>query len=405
MMKILLIDDEPFYAKMIRPAVEKAGYEIDYARSGNEGLANASINNPDIFILDVRMPDMTGFEVIKRLRRDPRFKSSPVIFVSGQGELGDKLKAFELGADDYMEKPFQPEELVARLGILARRSQAMKIVETIEPNTAELSTVTAVHSLRGGVGTTSIAVNLALAYYQIWSKPTLLVDAVLTAGQVAMMLDAKSNITWEDLVEVMPDGLDDDMIDHVSCLDKSGIHYIASPKLPVPSDAFSVEFWQVVMDKFKRRHEFVVVDTAHDFSDVSIQMLEASDYVLLVLAPEMASLRAALGALDIYSKLGYTDEKIIIALNHNSNVVGIKQTQIEKVLGIPVDLVFPYRPNEVNRAINFGEPFLLKNPDSPFTIQLEDLAYSLSKDFHKDIPPVTPSASWKRVTTRNSGKR
>ena len=99
-MRVLFVDDEPFYFKLIAPAFKKSGYELEYARSGYEGLSKLATFSPDIVILDVRLPDLTGFQIIERLRRDPRFASIPVIFVSGQNELGDKLKAFELGADD-----------------------------------------------------------------------------------------------------------------------------------------------------------------------------------------------------------------------------------------------------------------------------------------------------------------
>ena len=137
---------------------------------------------------------MNGFDILTRLRRDSNLSHIPVIVITAKTELGEKLKAFELGADDYLVKPLQPEELVARMRILARRGRAMQIVSQMEKSDDETTTIVAVHSLRGGVGTTSVAVNLALAFNQLWSRPTLLVDAVLSAGQVAMMLNVKPQI-------------------------------------------------------------------------------------------------------------------------------------------------------------------------------------------------------------------
>ncbi len=139
--------------------VKKAGYDLEYARTGNDGLARLPIYNPDLIVLDLRLPDMTGFDILARIRRDPNFSNTPVIFVTGQNELNSKLKAFELGADDYLEKPFQPEELVARLGILARRSRAIKLAQQFETEVQPTTTTVAVHSLRGGVGCSSIAVS------------------------------------------------------------------------------------------------------------------------------------------------------------------------------------------------------------------------------------------------------
>lgn len=405
MLRVLLIDDEPFYHKMIAPALKKAGYELKYARSGNEGLSSLRSFNPEIIILDLRLPDIDGFEIMAILRRDPRFSSTPVIFVSGQNELDNKLKAFEMGADDYLEKPFQSEELVARLGILARRAQAMKIVEETKTDYAEISTVVAVHSLRGGVGCSSLAVNLGIAFHQIWMKSTLLVDAVLAAGQVAMMLDASPLVTWRELEDIEASSVDDEVIEQLANLHKSGIYYVAAPKFPIAVDSFSPGLWQVILEKLRQNHEFIVIDTAHDFSDISIHMLDNSNYILMVMAPEMASLRAAVCALNIYNKLGYPTDKVKVTLNHNTNNSGIKQSQIERVLERKIDFVIPYGSSDVSKAIDFGEPFIVKNPESPVSIAVEDNAYHLSNDFHKSIPPISPTQSWKRVTSRHSGKK
>jgi DNA-binding response OmpR family regulator len=126
-MRVLLIDDEPFYFKLISPILNKAGYELEYAKTGRKGLEIIPHYNPDMVIVDLRLPNMDGFQIIQRLRHDPNFSHIPVIFITAETNQDEKLKAFELGADDYFVKPFQPEELVARLDTLARRGQAIDV--------------------------------------------------------------------------------------------------------------------------------------------------------------------------------------------------------------------------------------------------------------------------------------
>ena len=362
-MRVLLIDDEPFYYKLLNKPMTDAGNEFEYSKTGKDGLAKASATKPDVIIVDLRLPDISGHDILERLRRDSEFSNIPVIVITAKNELGDKLKAFELGADDYLIKPFQPEELVARMRILARRGKAMKIVSEMEKSDENLTTIVTVHSLRGGVGTTSLAVNLALAFNQIWAKQTLLIDAVLSAGQVAMMLNSKPRYTWEDFAEIEIKTIDDDMIQDIVGKHSGGLSYIAAPRSPIALDTFSDEFWQLILGKLAKQYEFIVVDTAHDFSDITIQMLNFASELVLVVAPEMSSLRAAMSTLDIYDKLGFPPEKIKVLLNSNSPIAGIRQAQIEKVLGHSVDFVVPYEPEEVIRAVNFGEPFLLKEPE------------------------------------------
>ena len=397
-MRVLLIDDEQFYFKLIRKTLKEAEYELEYSQSGNEGLAKIPVFNPEVLIVDLKLPGMDGFQILERLRRDTKFTHIPVIVITAQDELSEKLRAFELGADDYLVKPFQPEELVARMGILARRGKAMQMAQQLDTKGKAEGALITVHSLRGGLGCSSLVVNLGLAFYKLWGKPTLLVDGVLTAGQVALMLDAKPTATWENLVGMEPDMIDDIVVGEMMCPHKSGVRYIASPRYPIAADTFSHDALKVFADGLKTSNEFVLVDTSHDFSDMTIHMLSMSSTILLVMAPEMASLRTTVSALEIYDRLRIPLEKVKVVLNNNSSSPAIKQAQLEKVLKRNVDFVLPFEAGEVNRALNFGQPFILNNPDLAICLNLEKMAYALSDESYKALPPVAPSASWKRVT-------
>jgi pilus assembly protein CpaE len=397
-MRVFLIDDERMYYKLLNPVVKKAGHILGYASSGEEGLAKIAGFDPDVLILDIRLGDMTGFDVLERLKPDPHFSHVPVIFVTSYYELESKLRAFNLGAEDYLTKPFTPEELLARLEILARRREYLKVAEKSTSLSTGVTTVIAMHSLRGGVGCTSIAVNLGLAYNQIWQRPSILVDAVLTSGQIALFLNASPKTTWETLADKATYTLDAEMIHNLANMHKSGIRFIASPKMPTPIESFQ-EIYPKVLEEVRELNDFIVIDTPHDFSDVTIMSLDAADYILLVMAPEMASLRAVICAQKIYEKLGYPTSKIKVVLNNTSPVSGFKKQQVEKAIGRQVDIELPYSA-QVNVAINTGEPFLLADQNMPISMRVEEFAYSLSRDTLKNVPPATPSTSWKNVTKR-----
>ncbi len=403
-MRVLLIDDEPFYFKLLGKALKEAEYELEYAKSANEGISKIAAFNPEMLIIDLKLPEIDGFQILERLRRDPKYSHIPVIVITGEDELSEKLKAFDLGADDYVVKPFQPEELVARMGILARRGKAMQMAQQMEGSKKSHSTVITIHSLRGGVGCSSIVVNLGLAFHKLWGKPTLLVDGILTAGQVALMLDGKTGATWENLVGIDLENLDDTVASEMMLPHKSGIRYIASPRYPIAADTFTSDTLRVFMDRIKSQNDFVIVDTAHDFSDMTIQLLSMSSAIVLIMAPEMASLRTTLSAIEIYDRLGIPLDKVKIVLNNNSSSPAIKQAQLEKVLKRPIDFVLPFEAGEVNRALNFGQPFILNNPDLQICLNLEKMAYELSDDSHKAIPPAVPSQTWKRVTSQLAHK-
>jgi two-component system alkaline phosphatase synthesis response regulator PhoP len=117
-------EDEQDVAELIRHHLIQDGYDVVLARTGAEALKRAREDKPDLILLDIMIPQMNGWEVCRCLKRDPQTADTPVIMVSGRVEEGDKVLGFELGADDYVTKPFSPRELLARIRAVFRRRQA-----------------------------------------------------------------------------------------------------------------------------------------------------------------------------------------------------------------------------------------------------------------------------------------
>lgn len=120
--KILIIDDEPHIVELIRYNLEGAGFETFQAYNGNQGLALAQTEVPDLVLLDLMLPGIDGLEVCRQLRSDERLKSIPIIMLTAKSAEMDKILGLELGADDYITKPFSVRELIARVKALLRRT-------------------------------------------------------------------------------------------------------------------------------------------------------------------------------------------------------------------------------------------------------------------------------------------
>ncbi len=123
--RILVIDDDPLIVELVQTTLELEGYPVLVARDGEEGLRAVEAEHPDLVISDVMMPKLDGFEVVRRIRSDPLVKNTPLIILSARGDEEDRIRGLDLGADDYMTKPFAPRELVARVGAMVRRLGAM----------------------------------------------------------------------------------------------------------------------------------------------------------------------------------------------------------------------------------------------------------------------------------------
>ncbi len=119
-LRILLVDDDPNILQLVRMYLEKEGYDVDSADRGDKALEIFRKNPPGLMLLDIMLPGMDGWEVCREVRRTSNI---PIIMLTAKGETFDKVLGLELGADDYMVKPFEPKELMARIKAVSRRYQ------------------------------------------------------------------------------------------------------------------------------------------------------------------------------------------------------------------------------------------------------------------------------------------
>ena len=127
--RILIVEDEMNIRQLVRYNLEKEGFQVLEATDGLQGLKMAKLEKPDLVLLDLMLPEMDGLEVCRSLKGNPGTAALPVIMVTAKSEEIDKVIGLELGADDYLTKPFSPRELVARVKAVLRRSQK----ETTQP--------------------------------------------------------------------------------------------------------------------------------------------------------------------------------------------------------------------------------------------------------------------------------
>ena len=126
---ILVIEDEEDVTDLVRYHLKKAKFRVISAKDGAEGLELAGTERPDAIILDIMLPRLNGFEVAKRLRAEESTRSIPLLILSAKGESESRIKGLELGADDYLPKPFSPRELVLRIQSLLRRSAPPSVAD------------------------------------------------------------------------------------------------------------------------------------------------------------------------------------------------------------------------------------------------------------------------------------
>ena len=130
--RIFIIEDEPSIIQLVQHNLEKNGFIVSSSLNGNDGLKELKKFQPDLLLLDWMLPDLSGVEICKSIRKDNSFKSLPVIMLTAKGEEEDKIKGLDSGVDDYLTKPFSFNELMARIKAVLRRSNPNIISDSLE---------------------------------------------------------------------------------------------------------------------------------------------------------------------------------------------------------------------------------------------------------------------------------
>ncbi len=394
--RIFAVDDSKLIVQMVKDHLEKVGYQVETALSGEEAWAKLHAFQPDLVITDIAMPGIDGFELTRRIRQDPTLAHVPLMMLTSKTKIEEKVAGFEAGADDYLTKPFDPAELEVRVrALLARARPAAPAVER------PVGQVLTVFSLRGGVGVSTIALNMALALGMLWRVESVVVDTALQNGATALMIDLVPRITLADLHEEDAAVMDPDLLAPYLLAHPSGLKIMAAPLAPETAELVSTKAVTAAVQALRQAIPYIIIDTGSNFSELTLAMLDAADLILLVLTPEMVSLRATMATLEVFQSLGYPKERYAVVLNVNTpSRRALTRKDLEAALQVPLAAIIPYDPDRTIEAINKGQPLMLSAPDSPIAVALADLAFRASYPVMQKRVPQPPPEFLVRIARR-----
>lgn len=367
--RILVVDDDRPMAELLRRILTNEGYEVDVAYEGQEAIEKSRKGNWSLVLMDVRLPGMDGYTICRTLRQNPSTHYLPILMLTSAGDIADKIAGFEAGADDFVTKPFQPKELVYRIGSLLARAAATHS----NPPPSAAGKIIALFSSKGGVGKTTIATNLAVALRQQSNRRVALVDADFYFGGVGVHLNLPNVRTLLQLMAEM-EGDDPSVVEKVMIPHPSGVRVLLSPFQPEEVDQVTTRHIEKVLDFLAQQYDFVVVDCQPSYDERMLKVLEKADEILLVVTPEVGPLKNTSLFLQWSHKLGYSQDKISVVLNRYNSNVGIGPEEIERTLQHEVTFRLISGGRPVVMSVNQGVPLVIEQPDHPFCMQVYRIA-------------------------------
>jgi pilus assembly protein CpaE len=371
--KILCVDDDDSIRKLCTVYLAKRGYRVEAAANGIEALSLiASKGVPDVVITDVNMPLMNGLELVRRLREDRRTARTPIIVLSAAKQEQDILAGYSQGADDYVGKPIDLAVLAVKIETILRQT---RVVAEVVAAPRKLGVVIAFAHGKGGVGATTLAANVAAALAAD-GKSVVLIDLNLQFGTAAMFFDLRPRATIVefargDVSRVTEEDFAQYLADHTS-----GVRILAAPPSPEEAELVSVGAVQQAIDLARGGRDAVVLDLAAKLDEITLAALDVTDIVCVVAAPHLAALRSTSDTLAMLTRIGISDERILVALVRNT-AKGIDDAGVAKFLKRKADLVVPFA-EKADAAADLGVPFVLAEPNDKAAIALKQLAVRLA---------------------------
>lgn len=369
--KILIVDDDPDSLRLVSYALQAEGYEIVTADSGSDALAAVEKESPRLVILDVMMPDMSGVEVCQRLRSNSPTSYLPILMLSAKGKVTDRVTGLRAGADDYVPKPVDPTELVARVEALLSRA-----ARSVSP--ALGGHMVAFLGAKGGVGTTTVAVNVALVLVQ-QGQTVILLDLHPYLGTVGLMLGLGPSHGLAELAQMEARGISSHDVESRLVSHFSGLRVLANDQARRSEEQTELTpaHVEVILDSLRTLADWVIFDLPMYLSAVDQAVLARCDFVTLVTEPDPMGLWCAKGYLALLQQGGIVGEVGVVIVNRSPSTMAGTITELQDRLGAPVVGVMPPAAQASVHALQKGTPLSLTQPEHLASEMLRQLAQRL----------------------------
>lgn len=375
--KILIIDDDIDTLKLVGIMLERKGFEILAATTGEKGLRMAKEEHPDLILLDVMIPDLDGYQIARELRASPDTESTPIIMFTAKSQVDDKVEGLEAGADAYITKPARPRELFAQVNSILKRAPQRKSAPA--PASQPEGELIGILSAKGGLGVSTLAINLAIELHKQSGQKVILSDFRPGQGTIAIDLDIQAAHTLTNLLEESnPDNLGertaDGLLDH-----KSGIKTFLSSYQPKDAQHLTAgETFRKFSDELAKLAPFSVIDLGPGLTPIHTKVAPECSTLIICIEPTPMNIIQTKALYQDLINLGIGEGRFVtVLINRQRSGVQLSWEQAADQLGREIDHIFTPVPELAYQAARTHVPMVERSPDSMTAEQFTKLAASI----------------------------
>ena len=365
--RILVADDDETIIRLLTITLRNEGYELIIARNGRDALDMTNQEQPDMAILDVMMPEMTGFEVCHALRAQPETATMPIIILSGLADVDDKVSGIQAGADEYVTKPIDLRELAARVSGLLRRNRMLR--ESAAPKAGK---IVAVWGAKGGVGATTTALNIATVLMRA-NKSTVVVEMRGDYGTFSAQLKMRPERTLAALLSSEPAAITAPFLTGLTATTPFNLRVIFGPQRVEEFAELPENLVSAALARLNQMADFVILDVANGSSPAHQAIVRSSSQILLLFEPESTAVAAAGVRLQQFLAWGARPDQLVCLLVNRQGTALLSLHEVENQVGQTVIGMIPPAVESMAIATQYGMPLVLYQPTHITSVTFADL--------------------------------
>jgi DNA-binding response OmpR family regulator/CO dehydrogenase nickel-insertion accessory protein CooC1 len=381
--KILIIDDDVDTLKLVGMMLQKQGYQIFAATNGEQGLAQAEAENPDLIILDIMMPEMDGYEVAKRLRANSLTANTPILMFTAKTQLDDKVTGFEAGADDYLTKPTHPTELSAHVKALLARSSKGKA--STSPLQAEKRSLTiGVLAARGGQGVTTVAVNLGEALRIATKGDVIVAELRLGTGTLGPDMGETDPRVLDEFLSANLSDITRQKIEEKLYTHRTGLRLLfGSVQARTGLLSNTQPLLEALVNRMSYLTPYLVLDLGAGLTPLTQKLIPACNLFLVLVEPVHNSVVHSRALINDLADLTGSKQNIhAVVVNRIRSDTQLNMTQMEELLGKTPLIAITPAPELIYEANRMMTTAISTRPNSLTAQQFTKLATDML-DFEK----------------------
>jgi pilus assembly protein CpaE len=371
--KVLIIDDDIDTLRLVGLMLQHQGYQISAASSGEQGIAKAENEQPDVILLDVMMPDMDGYEVARRLKKDPRTQSTPILMFTAKSQLEDKVAGFEVGVDDYLTKPTSPGELQSHVRQLLEHARDRDVAAAAA---ARRGHAIAVLGTRGGLGVSTLAVNLAAGLHVRSQSKVILAELTPGQGTLGLDLGAPNQRALSDLLTAQPEQITPERVSAALVPHSSGLQLLLASENPHDISLLGqTQQFEAVFDCLASLAAFIVMDLGSALSPWAEKILPLCQDQILVTEASQNTITQTRHLIDELTALDIDPAAITVVLNNRIRFEAqLPWTMAQQGLGHPIAATLSPAPELMATAARRHLPAVVAMPEDVTSQQILTIA-------------------------------